>query len=63
MLKRIVLQNTKTKEKIEFKKEIDYKDFIIYKDKSNEWEIVDLKFEKKTKQKAKQVGNRRRFSL
>lgn len=60
MFKKAVLQNKQTNERKEFQTELEFKDFLISKDKNNEWEIIDLQFEQKPQannKKTKSVGN------
>lgn len=60
MLKKAVLQNKKTNEKKEFKTELEFKNFLIWHDKNDEWEIIDIQLEQKPQannKKTKSVGN------
>ena len=60
MLKKAVLQNKKTNEKKEFQTELEFKNFLVWQDKNNEWQIIDLQLEQKPQannKKTKSVGN------
>lgn len=60
MLKKAVLQNKKTNEKKEFETELEFKNFLIWHDKNDEWEIIDIQLEQKPQannKKTKSVGN------
>lgn len=60
MFKKAILQNKKTKEKKEFQTELEFKDFLIWQNKNDCWEIIDLQFKQKPQannKNTKKVGN------
>lgn len=66
MFKKAILQNKKTNERKEFRAELEFKNFLVWQDKSDEWQIIDLQFEQKPQvnnKKTKSVGNGERFII
>lgn len=60
MFKKAILQNKKTNERKEFQTELEFKNFLVWQDKNDEWQIIDLQFEQKPQannKKTRSVGN------